>query len=281
MASRLARVLILCKTYPSPSGKHVETSCVAGMEENGALIRLFPVPFRLVDDDRQFKKWQWIKLRIEKAKNDHRPESHKVFVDTIECESDPLPSRHEWQARRNALAGLTVFDDFAALEAARVAHGFTLGVVRPARIVALDITPAKVPDWTAEEKEKLVQDLRQEGLFEDTDANKISTLKKVPFDFHYRYECTAGDRTVTYRHKIADWEAGALYWNCRQRYRQKWEEPFRKKLEQALPAADLMFLMGTIHRFPDQWLIVSLIYPPTIKPKPQPAAPRQGSLFGL
>ena len=60
MASRIARILILCKTYPSPSGKHVETSCVAGMEENGSLIRLFPVPFRLVDDQKQFKKWQWI-----------------------------------------------------------------------------------------------------------------------------------------------------------------------------------------------------------------------------
>lgn len=42
MASRQARILILCKTYPSPSGKHVETSCVAGMEEGGQLIRLFP-----------------------------------------------------------------------------------------------------------------------------------------------------------------------------------------------------------------------------------------------
>jgi hypothetical protein len=29
-----------------------------------------------------------------------------------------------------------------------------------------------------------------------------------------------------------------------------------------LPELDLMFLMGTIHRFPNQWLIVSLIYPP-------------------
>jgi hypothetical protein len=74
MPSRITRILILCKTYPSPSGKHVETSCVAGMEEGGRLIRLFPVPFRLVDDEKQFKKWQWIKARVEKARNDHRPE---------------------------------------------------------------------------------------------------------------------------------------------------------------------------------------------------------------
>ena len=48
MASFTERVLILCKTYPSPSAKYAETSCVAGMTEDGRLIRLYPVPFRLV-----------------------------------------------------------------------------------------------------------------------------------------------------------------------------------------------------------------------------------------
>jgi len=106
MASRKARILILCKTYPSPSGKHVETSCVAGMEENGRLIRLFPVPFCLVSDEQQFKKWQWIDARIEKASNDHRPESHRIFVDTIQCEGDPLPTKNGWKARRAQLANI-------------------------------------------------------------------------------------------------------------------------------------------------------------------------------
>ena len=100
-------------------------------------------------------------------------------------------------------------------------------------------------------------------------------LKKLPYDFHYRYRCQSGTSTVEYRHKIVDWEAGALYWNCKRKYGAGWEEKFREKMEQALPAADLIFLMGTIHRFPDQWLIVSLIYPP--KRQPEPVA--QPSLF--
>src|SRR3546814_13575417 len=41
--SRRERILILCKPYPSPRGKHSETSSVAGMTEEGSLIRLFPV----------------------------------------------------------------------------------------------------------------------------------------------------------------------------------------------------------------------------------------------
>ena len=41
------RVLILAKTYPSPSAHHIETSCVAGITEAGQMRRLFPVPYRL------------------------------------------------------------------------------------------------------------------------------------------------------------------------------------------------------------------------------------------
>jgi hypothetical protein len=276
MATRAARILILCKTYPSPSGKHVETSCVAGMEESGRLVRLFPVPFRLVSDERQFKKWQWISVRVAKAPNDHRPESHKIFVDTIACEGTPLPTKRGWEARRKVLSTLTVYDDFAELEQARISSGMTLGLLRPANILALEISAAERPDWTAAEREKLVQHERQGGLFDETDAKQIVTLRKVPYDFYYRYSCQSPAGIVEYRHKIVDWEAGALYWNCRRHYGEEWEEAFRRKLAKALPAADLMFLMGTIHRFPNQWLIVSLIYPP----KQRNVQPIQESLFG-
>jgi hypothetical protein len=36
-----------------------------------------------------------------------------------------------------------------------------------------------------------------------------------------------------------------------------------------------MFLLGTIHRFPHQWLLISLIYPP----KPPAENPNQTGLF--
>jgi hypothetical protein len=275
MASRKARILILCKTYPSPSEKHVETSCVAGLEEGGNLIRLFPVPFRLIRDEQQFRKWQWITARIEKAGNDHRPESHKIFVDTIDCSEKPIPTRAGWADRRAALSGVRVFRDFAALDVARQTDGITLGLLKPASIVALDITPSDRPDWTEEEHQKLVQHERQSGLFDAADAQNLAKLRKVPFAFHYRYTCIVGDQTLNYRHKIADWEAGALYWNCRKLHGENWEAPFRQKIGTDLPAADLTFLMGTIHRFPDQWLIVSLLYPP----KPPPPSAQQSLLL--
>ena len=76
MASQVEKILILAKTYPSLSAQHVETSCVADTNEQGAMRRLYPVPFRLIEEGQKFKKWQWIEVRVKKANKDHRAESH-------------------------------------------------------------------------------------------------------------------------------------------------------------------------------------------------------------
>jgi hypothetical protein len=277
MASFLTRVLILCKTYPSPSAKYAETSCVAGMTEDGQLIRLYPVPFRLVSDDQQFKKWQWITARFEKARDDHRPESHRVFVDTIECDAEPLPAgKQGWPHRAELLSKLPVFSDFAEIERSRQAGGATLALLRPTRIVGLDIKKADNPVWTDEEKTKLLGLQQQTELFDEVEEGKqIRLLEKLPFDFHYRYECDVDGQTFSYRHKLVDWEIGALYRTVRRQHGDAWEAPFRAKLEQDLPSKDLQFLLGTIHRFPGQWLLISVMYPPK-----QPAEnPHQAGLF--
>lgn len=134
MKSKVQRVLILCKTYPSPSAKYSETSCVAGMDDSGNLIRLYPVPFRLVSDDRQFKKWQWINVRLEKASKDHRPESHKLYVDTIECDDKPLSTKNLWRDRRVYLDKIQKFNNFDELEDARNKHGTSLALLKPEKL---------------------------------------------------------------------------------------------------------------------------------------------------
>src|SRR3546814_9364123 len=104
------------------------------------------------------------------------------------------------------LAKLATFTYFDTLNTARVSTGATLGILRPTRIVGLDITPVDNPDWTKEELQKLVQYQQQAGLFDDDDAREITTLRKLPFSFHYNYECEVGGETRAYRHKVADWE---------------------------------------------------------------------------
>lgn len=260
MQVRDAKILILCKTYPSPSGKHAETSCVAGMEDSGTLIRLFPVPFRLVSKDQQFKKWQWIRTKVRKAAADHRPESFNILVDTIEG-GDEVSTKREWEERRAIISKLHCYASFEQIEDERMASGISLALLKPSRIIKLEIVAVATPEWTDAELAKLVQEQKQGGLFEE-DKPAVRTLRKLPFDFYYHYECDTPVGSVRHRHKIVDWEAGALFWNCQARHGGDWERAFREKMETRLPSADLMLLMGNIHRFQDQWLIISLIYPP-------------------
>jgi len=272
---RIERILILAKTYPSPSAQYMETSCVAGISEQAVMRRLYPVPFRMIEDGQQFKKWQWIEVRVEKANKDHRPESHKVYVDTISC-GNVIDAKWEWAARSEWLDKIPSFQSFEALDAARLSEGLSIALLRPKSVLGLDVVKARNPKWTEDEKEKLAREQMQCDLFSEADAKRqVKELRKVPFDFYYRYLCDSPEGEKEHRHKIVDWEAGALYWNCRRNHGDDWEAPFRAKLEGRLGGKDLMFLMGNQHRFQDQWLIISLIYPP----KRKPIENRQGSLF--
>lgn len=237
--------------------------------------RLYPVPFRLIEERQKFAKWQWVELRVEKATKDRRPESHKVYVDDITC-GKQIDTKHGWAERRSWLEKIPTFDSFDAMDAARIDEGMSLALLKPSRVLGLDISPARHADWTSEEKEKLTRELVQGDLFSEAQARQeLRELRKIPFDFYYRctYDTPDGNREC--RHKIIDWEAGALFWNCRKSHGNNWEGPFREKLEKGLAGKDLMFLMGNLHRFQDQWLIVSLIYPPRLPPQ----ASAQASLF--
>src|SRR6266404_8971541 len=76
-------LLILTKTYPSPSTKFRETTCVAAVNSAGEMRRLFPVPYRLLAGETQFQKWEWVHARISRTDKDHRPESYRMDTDSI------------------------------------------------------------------------------------------------------------------------------------------------------------------------------------------------------
>jgi hypothetical protein len=276
MADFIERILILAKTYPSPSSKYVETSCVAGINEHGQLRRLYPVPFRLIEGERQFKKWQWITARVKKSNDDNRMESHRIYVDTIDCDTEPLSTKNNWEDRWLWIDRLPAFTNFKDVNGDREKTDVSIALLRPKRVISLDIAPARNPDWTEEELAKLAQEQVQGKLFDEAEAKRqVRELKKIPFDFYYRYICDTPDGEIEDRHKIVDWEAGQLYWKCSRSHGKDWEAPFRAMLEGNLTGKNLMFLMGNQHRFQDQWLIISLIYPPMQRPIQNP----QISLF--
>jgi hypothetical protein len=112
----------------------------------------FPAPYRWMDDDKRFIKYQWVEVRVTKATQDSRPESHKLNVD---------------------------------------------------------------PSYKA-----------------------------------HTMSCT-------------DWEMGQSYRSWRDEYEEEWETAFRQTYEEKMITRyDTHFFVGAIHRYPREWIIVGLFYPP-------------------
>ena len=127
------QILITVRTYPVPARKNIEVSCTAGVTSDGDWIRLFPVPYRLLDYDKRFAKYQWIEADVTKAQQDTRPESYKLNVDTISIR-EQLGSEDGWRERKRVLKPL-IRDSMCQIRREREANSFpTLGLFRPAKI---------------------------------------------------------------------------------------------------------------------------------------------------
>src|SRR5690242_21802493 len=106
--SRTVRLLVTVKAYPVLSDRHGESVCVAGIEqtsEGNRWIRLFPVPFRKLPEDRKFKKYDIIELSASRTTADQRPESWLPNAETIRIVGH-APSTKGWSERKAWLHGL-------------------------------------------------------------------------------------------------------------------------------------------------------------------------------
>ena len=246
------KVLITVKTYPLPSRKIIEASCTAGITQDNKWIRLFPLPFRYLEYEKQFKKYQWIEARVSKA-TDPRPESHKIDLDSIKVIGKPLPTSDNWKIRKDTVFPL-VSPSLCYLEKTRVETGVTLGIFKPRIINKLIIEPEEDPFWTEQE----MSVLSRQSMF---DKQNVKPLEKIPFKFYYRFFC---DEPKCRGHKLSatDWEMGEAYRKWKRHYGNKWEDYFRQKFEyDVIYNFDTYFYVGTIRAHPDVWIIVGLFYP--------------------
>ena len=88
-------LLPVVKAYPQLSRTYGEVSCIAAIQPapvGPQWIRLYPVPFRALEDKQQFAKYQPIRLRAESHTGDRRPETRRPDRDSIQLAGDPLPT---------------------------------------------------------------------------------------------------------------------------------------------------------------------------------------------
>ena len=248
------RALIVVRTYPSPAKKGVEVSCTAAITDRGEWLRLFPVPWRFLEPDQRFRKYQWVEVTVTKA-SDPRPESYKLAgVDAIKILSPPLSTEGAWKARKDIVLPLEAHC-LCCLQREQKERGFpTLGVFRPKSIEGFLIEPAP-PDWTPAQQAILSQG----DLFV---KSPTEPLEKVPFKFSYRFRC---DHTECRGHTLmcTDWEMGEAWRRWSKDYGSGWEAKFRERFADDMGGKyDTHFYVGTVHQHPDAWIIVGLFYPP-------------------
>ena len=129
------RILITVKTYPTLSRKHGETVCTAGVRRDGSWVRLYPVPFRRLGEEEQYRKFDWVELGMKKGTADHRPETyHPTDAKAIQPVVH-LDTAEGWRKRREALQPVPVHYRLQPLLEGAKANTVSLAMFKPARIV--------------------------------------------------------------------------------------------------------------------------------------------------
>lgn len=172
---------------------------------------------------------------------------------SVRVVGQPLSTANEWAARREYIDRLphhTVNELKALYEQDRE----SLGIVRPARVLDLEIRQASA-EWKAE-WQNLFQQLRLFGP-------QQKPLRKLPFSFHYVFECEDSDSPHTAM--CQDWELGMLFLKESERLGSddRAAGSVRDKFlgELCGDSKDTRFFMGT--KFPyNTWLVLGVFWPP-------------------
>lgn len=260
------RIYILVKTYPTISEKYAELVCTAGVLEDGSWIRLYPVPFRLLNDNQKYPKYTWIEVDAERNKSDFRQESFRPDISTMRVE--PRSKKVNWEERRKIVfKNNSAYTNLHELIAKAKMENISLAVFKPKRILGFVVEPT-TREWDLKKLESLDAQSRQMSMFKTIDdlKNEFRVVKKIPYKFSYRFEDDSGRQSTL---MIEDWEIGMLYLKCLekacgdegaaiQKVTQKYFEDFLTK--------DLYFFLGTTKLFHNvghnPFIIIGVFYPP-------------------
>ena len=265
------RVLITVKTYPTLSKKYTELVCTAGFKEDGSWIRIYPSPFRFLEDTKRYKKYQWIELDINKNPKDKRPESYRPCnIDNINLGNE-IGTGSNWAERKKLILEKNIIHTNLKniIEAAHN-NEYSLVIFKPAEILDFVIEKSS-EDWELNKKEAAQEALKQGSLFDDISNRKdFKLVPKLPYKFSYKFKDDSGKESKL---MIEDWEIGQLYWNCFKKYRDKNIAVIKVKekyLNDFAYTKDIHLFLGTTYKqhfkkSKNPYVIIGVFAPPYIK----------------
>lgn len=211
------RVLVLVKAAPQPSRQYGDTVCVAGvtLDAESQWVRLYPVPFRYLDGERQFRKYDVIAVDVRPAGADGRPESRKINAESVCVEGhlDTWLKRSRWV---EPLEAVSMCDMNRAITLDM--NAASLGAIRPREVSSLELTVHK--GWTADQLARFDVYARQEDLFRDAPPRLLEP-PRFKGTLHY---CCDAPTCRGHKQGIIDWEFTAL----QHRFRAESDESLKK-----------------------------------------------------
>lgn len=257
------KVLVLVKAAPVLTSQLEETMCVAGVrldDDTPEWIRLHPVPFRDLDDDSRFAKYQAITADVIRPRSDRRPESWTPLHGSI-VPAESLSTDHAWAQRRRVIERLPEATMCELIAANRAGSGLgtpSLAVVRPVEPPKLKITEredAQLREW----KRRADAAGSRLSLFDDPNVRKPD-FEVVPWRFQYVFHCSASGCN-SHTQTIVDWEVLALWRHVR--HQPDWREQMRVKFEESLwKGRDTVLFVGNQEQYPISFLVLGVFWPP-------------------
>ena len=264
----MKKVLITVKTYPTISKKYDELVCTAGVLEDGSWIRIYPMPFRKLDYENQYKKYQWLEAPLEKNQSDPRPESYKVADIKKVKLLDTVGTSNSWSERRRILFNKQqVFTNLKDLISKANKNELSLAIFKPTKFVSFICEQTK-REWSKENLELLRAKSQQLSFFQTPEEieKEFSVVRKLPYRFSYEFVDDVGTKSIL---MIEDWEIGMLYWNCLMKCSNNEElavKMVKEKYFDEFLEKDLYLFLGTLRqwhgRAKNPFVIVGVFYPP-------------------
>lgn len=266
------RILITVKTYPTLSRTYGETVCTAGLREDGSWVRIYPVPFRRIEDLQQYHKYEWIECDlIGNAQKDKRPESRRTADLQTLKRVGHIGTDDRWRERRSlVLEKGKVFTNLQELIDGAKENTLSLATFKPSKIIDF-VCKEDEREWDQNKIAEMRNQLNQPDLFEDNEWRKtFQVVRKLPYKFYYRF---IDELEEEHTMEIMDWEIGALFW----RYPNEKTaiEKIRDMYFTSFLKTDLHLFLGTTLRWhssaPNPWVIVGVAPFPAVDPN----APKQ------
>ncbi len=256
------RILITLKTYPTLSRKYGETVCTAGVREDGSWVRIYPVPFRRLDEAEQYRKFDWLDCELIKSRTDPRPETrHPADMKQLNPVGH-MGTDNNWRERRELLLKKAIVHTrLQTLIDGAKANTVSLAVFKPKRVTDF-FWEEETREWDAAKLAEMRNRGNQGELFaEKTWRHTFKVIPKLPYSFSYSFADADGRESEM---QLLDWEAGALFWKC---LRRDGDEKMalakvRAKYIDEFSRTDLHFFLGTTQQFhfvaPNPWVIIGV-----------------------